>query len=325
MRDDVQIAPWEPADRDQVIELILGIQRDELGLITVDGQPDLVDVDAGYRSGVGEFLVARRGDRVLGTIAATVVEPNTVAIRTLFVDRDHRGAGGLAAALLDRLVEWCRHAGYRTMLLGTTEGMGAAHRFAETHGFHSITAAHVPAEFPRMQADSVFHRRDLTGVVCIRDHDPMWSRVFEVQRARIAAAFPEGSVTIEHTGSTSVPGLAAKPIIDITMTVPDPTDEAAYVVALESIGYTFHLREPEWHEHRLLHRDWPRVNLHVFSTGSDEVERMLRFRDHLRRNIVDRDLYADAKRALATREWDDVQDYADAKTDVVADIMSRTR
>ena len=120
-----------------------------------------------------------------------------------------------------------------------------------------------------------------------------------------------------------MPGLRAKPIIDIVLAVPDSTDEDAYVQRLVGVGYEFVLREPDWFEHRLLKRVDPKVNLHVFSTGSSEIARMLAFRDHLRVNEGDRLLYESTKIALAEREWPTVQDYADAKSDVVTEILTR--
>ena len=135
-REPFDIAPWTAADSDQVIELILSIQQDEFDLpITIDDQPDLVDVEGGYRAAGGEFFVARDHDRVVGTIAAIVVEDNTVALRKMFVHRDHRGAGGLAGRLMDTIADWSRRSGYRTILLGTTDRMAAAHRFYEKQGF----------------------------------------------------------------------------------------------------------------------------------------------------------------------------------------------
>jgi GrpB-like predicted nucleotidyltransferase (UPF0157 family) len=131
------------------------------------------------------------------------------------------------------------------------------------------------------------------------------------------------TIDVHHTGSTSVPGLRAKPIVDITMGVPDSTAEDAYLPALVDAGYEFLVREPDWFEHRLFRRVHPRVNLHVFTTGSPEIERMLMFRDHLRVNDADRTLYEATKVALAQREWDTVQSYADAKTEVVAAILAR--
>ena len=127
---------------------------------------------------------------------------------------------------------------------------------------------------------------------------------------------------LEHVGSTSVPGLVAKPRIDILLVVADPAAEASYAPALEAAGYTLRVREPDWHEHRMFSGPETAVNLHVFGPGSPEIERMLRFRDHLRTNTEDRERYAAAKRELAARHWRHIQDYADAKTEVIEAILS---
>jgi GrpB-like predicted nucleotidyltransferase (UPF0157 family) len=159
--------------------------------------------------------------------------------------------------------------------------------------------------------------------VVLVEHDDGWPARYRTHEERIRAALGDRMVEVHHAGSTSVPGLAAKDVIDVLLVVPDPTDEAAYAPALEAAGYTFHLREPEWHEHRLFKERSPRVNLHVFGPDCEEVRRMLAFRDHLRSDATDRGLYERTKRDLATREWGRVQDYADAKSDVVGDIMTR--
>jgi GrpB-like predicted nucleotidyltransferase (UPF0157 family) len=155
------------------------------------------------------------------------------------------------------------------------------------------------------------------------DYSDEWPQRFEAARDRLQTALGGAALRIEHAGSTSVPQLMAKRVIDIVLVVADTTDEAAYVPALERAGYGFRFREPEWFEHRLLRGEAPAVNLHVFPIDCTEVERMIAFRDHLRTNDADRALYETAKRELAKREWPTVQHYADAKTDVVADIMSR--
>lgn len=139
------------------------------------------------------------------------------------------------------------------------------------------------------------------------------------------AALGDRVVRIEHVGSTSVPDLAAKPVIDIVLVVADSTAEDAYVPALESSGYVLRIREPEWFEHRMFKGANPNVNLHVFSSGCPEVDRMLRFRDWLRANAVDRELYQRTKLALAQQEWGEVQNYADAKSAIVAEILARAR
>jgi GrpB-like predicted nucleotidyltransferase (UPF0157 family) len=160
-------------------------------------------------------------------------------------------------------------------------------------------------------------------LVVIHPYDLEWPSMFERERVAIVGALGDRAVQVEHTGSTSVPGLGAKPKIDITLAVPDSTDEDAYVPALEATGYRFLVREADWFEHRLLARDQPQVNLHVFTVGCSEIDQMTGFRDWLRTHADDRALYERVKRELAEREWAIVQDYADAKTDIVTEIKRR--
>lgn len=141
--------------------------------------------------------------------------------------------------------------------------------------------------------------------------------------ARLRVALADRALRIEHVGSTSVPGLAAKPVIDIVLVVADSADEDAYAPDLESAGYVLHIREPEWFEHRMFRGPETAVNLHVFSLGCPEVDRMILFRDWLRDHAADRELYQRTKLALAHQDWKHVQDYAAAKTAIVAEILSR--
>jgi GrpB-like predicted nucleotidyltransferase (UPF0157 family) len=159
--------------------------------------------------------------------------------------------------------------------------------------------------------------------VVLTDYDPAWPELFEREEERIRTALGERALLIEHVGSTAVPGLAAKPIIDINLVVENSADEGAYVAVLEAAGYVLRIREPEWFEHRMFRGDEPRVNLHVYSLDCEEVDKMRAFRDHLRANDADRELYAQAKRELAQREWKYVQNYADAKTAVIREILER--
>ncbi len=159
--------------------------------------------------------------------------------------------------------------------------------------------------------------------VVLVDYDATWPSVFGFERAKILTALGDVAQGVEHVGSTSVPGLCAKPIIDILLAVESAADEALYVPALEHAGYRLRVREPDWYEHRMLKGDDPAVNLHVFSSGCEEAARMLRFRDWLRAHDEERDLYAREKRRLAAMPWRFVQEYADAKSDVVAQIMMR--
>ena len=122
-----------------------------------------------------------------------------------------------------------------------------------------------------------------------------------------------------------MPGLAAKPIVDILLVVADSSDENTYLPFLESSGYSLRIREPEWHEHRMFEKTNANVNLHIISSNCPEIDRVLIFRDWLRANIDDRNLYERTKRALARQEWKKIQDYADAKTVVIEKILRRAR
>jgi GrpB-like predicted nucleotidyltransferase (UPF0157 family) len=176
---------------------------------------------------------------------------------------------------------------------------------------HEIEAVHVGGPLPQYQE------------VVIADYDPIWPHWFESAAFRIREALGDKVLELDHVGSTSVRGLPAKPLIDINIVVADTTDEDAYVPPLEAVGYVLRVREPDWFEHRMLRGSDPPVNLHVFNPGCEEIERMLRFRDHLRTNEADRELYARTKRELAAQKWKYVQNYADAKSEIVQEILSR--
>jgi GrpB-like predicted nucleotidyltransferase (UPF0157 family) len=163
----------------------------------------------------------------------------------------------------------------------------------------------------------------LTGPVVLADYDSDWPRLYQREAERIRALLGERVLLIVHVGSTAVPGLAAKPVIDIDLVVADSADEAAYLPALEAAGYRLVIREPSWYEHRVLKGPDTEANLHVYSAGCPEVERTVTFRDRLRASDADRELYARTKRELATRRWAHIQDYADAKTDVIDEILRR--
>ncbi len=154
-------------------------------------------------------------------------------------------------------------------------------------------------------------------------YDPTWPAQYAAEAAKIRAALGEATLALEHVGSTSIPGISAKPILDIVLGVASSADEAAYVPALTHQGYRLHIREPDWHEHRLLKGAGPAVNLHVFTAGDHEIERMLAFRDRCRRVPEERDLYQRTKQALAARTWRYVQHYANAKAEVVEAIIAR--
>jgi len=159
--------------------------------------------------------------------------------------------------------------------------------------------------------------------IVLTRYDPAWPARFEHERERIVAALGERALGVHHIGSTSVPGLAAKPIIDIILVVANSADEPSYLPQLEGAGYELRVREPEWHEHRLVRTPERDVHVHIFSDGSTEIARHLSFRDRLRAHDDDRALYERTKRELTQRDWPTMQDYADAKNAVIAEIASR--
>ena len=161
----------------------------------------------------------------------------------------------------------------------------------------------------------------LDGPVRLAEYDPRWPVLYEREAARIRSVLGERVLRLEHVGSTSVPGLAAKPIIDILLVVADPADEASYVTPLEQAGYRLVIREPGWYQHRALKGPDTDINLHVHPPDSPEIGRHLRFRDRLRADPADRERYERVKRQLAGRRWTYVQQYADAKTEVITAIM----
>ena len=159
--------------------------------------------------------------------------------------------------------------------------------------------------------------------IVVVDPDPAWLARFEAVRHRIRAALGDRVVDVQHIGSTAVPGLAAKPVIDVLLTVADVDDEPAWLPALEGAGFVLRVREAG---HRLVRTPERDVHVHVYRTRSAaQVRAYLDLRDRLRESAADRDLYAATKRALARREWADMNDYADAKSDVVAEILARAR
>jgi GrpB-like predicted nucleotidyltransferase (UPF0157 family) len=175
----------------------------------------------------------------------------------------------------------------------------------------------------QIRAYTVGELQPLKGRIVLADYDPRWPQHFLAEAQELRAALSERALMIEHVGSTAVPALLAKPIIDMILVVANSADERAYVPDLESAGYVLRIREPDWYEHRVFKGPRANINLHVFSANCTEVARMLAFRDWLREHDADRHLYANAKRTLAQQTWRYVQNYADAKTAVIEEIIAR--
>jgi len=163
------------------------------------------------------------------------------------------------------------------------------------------------------------------GPFFLSDYQSGWPEAFRQHANTIERALGERALRVEHIGSTAVPGLAAKPIVDILLVVHDSADEDAYLPALEAAGYVLRVREPEFHEHRMFRTPGRDVHLHVYSAGSPEIERYLIFRDRLRQHPSDRDAYERAKRQLIDRPWAQMDDYANAKTEVIERIIRSAR
>lgn len=187
----------------------------------------------------------------------------------------------------------------------------------------SQPSEHAPMTEAEIRAATIGELTPHSAPILLADYDDEWPRLFVREAERIRATLGERALQVEHVGSTSVPGLAAKPVIDIVLVVADSGNESEYVPLLEDAGYVLRIREPEWFEHRLFKGPDANVNVHVFAGGCSEVDRMLDFRDWLRVNEADRELYERAKRELAGQDWRYVQNYADAKTAVIEHIIAR--
>ena len=158
--------------------------------------------------------------------------------------------------------------------------------------------------------------------IVIVDYDADWPARYERHAKIVMGALGNALLRIEHIGSTAVPGLAAKPIIDMLSVVADSADEASYIPKLAAAGYELRVREPRFYEHRMLRTSARDVHVHVFSPLTPEIYRYLTFRDRLRTNAEDRKRYEDAKRRLAADSWADMNAYAEAKTDIIESIVS---
>ncbi|KAE8144024.1 grpb/dephospho-CoA kinase [Aspergillus pseudotamarii] len=160
----------------------------------------------------------------------------------------------------------------------------------------------------------------------IVEPDPTWPEAFAIIARRIADSLGNRVLSIEHVGSTSVPSLPAKAVIDVDVVVADPTAEDSYVPALEAAGFQFLLREPGWHEHRLFGSNEPYANIHIFGPNSAELIRHRLFRDWLRNHEDDRQRYTDIKRQAAAASrlaGETVMEYNARKEPVVLDILQK--
>jgi GrpB-like predicted nucleotidyltransferase (UPF0157 family) len=159
--------------------------------------------------------------------------------------------------------------------------------------------------------------------ITVVPYDGTWPEQYADVETRVRAALGDRVLELQHIGSTSVPGLAAKPVIDADLIVADSADEPSYVPDLEAAGFSLRIREPEWEEHRLLTFEGPATNLHVFPPGTPEPARHRMFRDWLRTHPDDRQAYAALKAELGTRSFRSAMDYNNHKGALVYDIYER--
>ena len=177
-----------------------------------------------------------------------------------------------------------------------------------------------PAPIPDAELDAILVGGREGGTITIVPHNPEWALRYEQERARIVLALGERLLSVHHVGSTAVPGLGAKPIVDICLEVADAEDDAAFAPALLACGYTLRVIEPG---HRMFRTPARDLHVHVYSRGSEEIGRYLVFRDYLRAHPDARAEYEAAKRELASRPWDDMNQYARRKTPVIQSIIDR--
>jgi GrpB-like predicted nucleotidyltransferase (UPF0157 family) len=181
-----------------------------------------------------------------------------------------------------------------------------------------LSSAIAPAVWPGFQVIEGSSRFDPIKVVV---YDEEWPARFASWRDLIAGALEGAALRIDHIGSTAVPGLAAKPIVDVQVSVPDMSAEEMYVPALERLGVQLRSRDD-------LHRFFrpfagrPRdAHIHACPAGSEWERRHLLFRDYLRANRAACEVYAEAKREASQVWMDDGWAYTDAKSEVILNIM----
>lgn len=334
---DIRLRDWSEDDAPAIVECIDGDPEIARWLDRVPQPYTLEDALAYVRGETtpdeARYCIAAEDGRPLGSIGVHEVEPGVVEIG-YWLRAGARGRGAATAALRQAARIACDGGAARVQLRADVENVASC-RVAEKAGFTRegvLRSAHWNARLGRRQdwamyallaVEYVQPRPRLDGRIDLHDYDPAWPELYAREERRLRSVLGDRVVRVAHTGSTSVPGLCAKPIVDISLEVPDTRDEAAYLPDMEAAGYVLTIREPDWYEHRLFKGPDTNINLHVFPAGCEEFDRMVAFRDHLRSNAPDRALYERTKRELAQRDWEYVQDYADAKTAVVAEIAAR--
>jgi GrpB-like predicted nucleotidyltransferase (UPF0157 family)/GNAT superfamily N-acetyltransferase len=286
------------------------------------GTPKLRDeVERKYLShgdGRQAFVIEADGDPI-GYIQAWSDEPPDGGIDLVLVpEMQGRGFGVDAARSLARHL---RVAGWRRIIVDPLGINYHAIKAFEKAGFVRERDENERVIMSFEPDATVFIGGAEPAVIILAEYAPAWPRRFEGERSRIAKALGGTAKKIDHIGSTAVPGLAAKPIIDILVSVEDVEEEEAYVPRLQSAGYVLRVWGPG---HRMFRTPAKDVHVHIWSEPA-EIERHIAFRDWLRANEKDRQRYERVKRKLTEHDWSDSNEYAEAKNDIIAEIMARTR
>ena len=159
-------------------------------------------------------------------------------------------------------------------------------------------------------------------IIEVLPYDEQWSQIYLTQKKLILAELGNTILSIEHIGSTSVPNLSAKLVIDIDLIVEDPNQEDLYVSKLHKLGYDLTVREPSWYGHRMLRLDAPRVNLHIFPPMCPEHWRHLLFKEWLMNHPDDLFLYCKAKEE-AQNQVENSHEYNGKKQPVIHKIYQK--
>lgn len=188
---------------------------------------------------------------------------------------------------------------------------------------HELMPTDGPPTQQQMETAFVGGMPKLTGKIQVVDYDPQWPALYEREVKRLRAVLGDRILALEHVGSTSVPGLAAKPIIDVDLSLENSADEDAYAPLLEAAGYSLVIREPDWHEHRVFKGPDTNINLHVWTLGSPEATRHKVLRDWLRTHEADRIAYGEHKKTIAGRDYDYMYQYNNDKAEQIREILNR--
>jgi GrpB-like predicted nucleotidyltransferase (UPF0157 family)/pimeloyl-ACP methyl ester carboxylesterase len=307
----------DPTSAERVLASLGAAGMERMVLETADEVDRDVYADAAFRAMYQRALREgfRNGGAGYAADTRIAMSPWEIDLRSISVDvevvmggRDRVHTADLGAALASRIPA-ARHT--------VIDGGGGAVLWTHSHQvLRSALGIACGSSYPQTELLGGPEKRP----ILIAPYDAGWPRVFARERNRIVDALGPTALRVDHVGSTSVPGLAAKPIVDINVSVRDPDDEAAYVPALTAAGYVLRVREPG---HRMLRTPELDVHVHVCPAGGDWERRHVLFRDWLRVDAGDRASYAELKVKLARREWPDMNLYAAAKGPKIAEITAR--